>query len=376
MADLLTTPLHQLHLDLGAKMVPFAGYDMPVQYPLGVMKEHLHTRAAAGLFDVSHMGQVILRAKSGNTQDAALALESLVPMDILGLGRDRQRYAFFTTDTGGISDDLMVANRGDHLFLVINAACKDADFAHMQAHLSATCDLQLISGRALLALQGPASEAALSRLAPAVAEMKFMDVATVDISGAECWISRSGYTGEDGYEISVPEENAEGLARALLDMDEVAAIGLGARDSLRLEAGLCLYGHDIDTSTSPVEAALTWAMQKVRRTGGDRAGGFPGAEVILNQLHNGVARKRVGLAPVGRAPMRDGTEFYASDAGGAPIGQVTSGGFGPSIGHPMSMGYIAIEHSKPGTRVFAEIRGKRLPADVVKMPFIPANFKR
>ena len=376
MTDLLKTPLFDLHVSLGAKMVPFAGYDMPVQYPMGVMKEHNHTREQSGLFDVSHMGQVIIRAKSGDTRDAALALETLVPMSIAGVAINRQRYAFFTNDTGGILDDLMVANRGDHLFLVVNAACKDADIAHMRAHLSDACDIEVIEDRALLALQGPASEIALARLSVDVAAMKFMDVVTTEIMGVACWVSRSGYTGEDGYEISVPNNKAVELAEALLGMEEVAPIGLGARDSLRLEAGLCLYGNDIDTGTTPVEAALTWAVQKVRRTGGERAGGFPGADVILAQFDDGAARKRVGIQPAGRAPMRGGTALFASETSTDQIGEITSGGFGPTVQAPVAMGYVPTELAAIGTEIFAEVRGKRLPATVAAMPFTPANFKR
>lgn len=357
-------------------MVPFAGYDMPVQYPPGVLKEHLQTRQSAGLFDVSHMGQVRLTPKSGDVRDAALALESLVPMNLLDLGVDRQRYALFTNDSGGILDDLMVANRGDHLFLVVNAACKAADFRHMQKYLSDTCTLEMIADRALIALQGPQAETVLARLAPAVADMHFMDVATVTLNGSDCWVSRSGYTGEDGYEISVPAADAVALSRALLAFEEVAPIGLGARDSLRLEAGLCLYGHDIDTGTTPVEANLVWAIQKARRAGGERAGGFPGADVILDQLANGCDRKRVGIKPDGRAPMRDGTPLFATGDAPEAMGHVTSGGFGPTIGHPVSMGYVQTAHSTPGTTIFAELRGKRLPATVVNLPFTPANFKR
>jgi len=376
MSDLKQTALHDLHVELGAKMVPFAGYDMPVQYPMGVLKEHLHTRTKAGLFDVGHMGQVIVTPKSGDLGEAALALEALVPVDVLGLGAMRQRYGFFTNDSGGILDDLMIANRGDHLFLVVNAACKDADFAHMSAHLGDTCTLEMIEDRALLALQGPLAQTALARLLPGVADMRFMDVAILPYEGAEAWVSRSGYTGEDGYEISVPNALAGGLARALLDMDEVAPIGLGARDSLRLEGGLCLYGHDIDETTSPVEAALTWAIQKVRRSAGARAGGFPGADRILGELTNGAARKRVGLVPEGRAPMRDHTRLFADETGETPIGEITSGGFGPTIKGPMSMGYVDAAHSAVGTTIYADVRGKRLPATITKMPFTPANFKR
>ena len=376
MSDLNRTPLYETHVALGAKMVPFAGYEMPVQYPMGVMKEHLHCRAAAGLFDVSHMGQVILRARSGDPADAALALETLVPVNIAGLGVDRQRYGFFTNEAGGIEDDLMIANRGDHLFVVVNAACKAADIAHIRAHLSDRVEITEVSDRALIALQGPAAQAALARLNASVAEMRFMDVANVVLVGVECWVSRSGYTGEDGYEISVPAAQAAQLAAALLDMAEVEPIGLGARDSLRLEAGLCLYGNDIDATTSPVEASLSWAIQKVRREGGARAGGFPGAARILAEIEGGAARARVGLLPEGRAPMRAGTPLFATATGGSDVGGITSGAFGPTIGAPMSMGYVAAEYAEPGTHLFGEVRGKRLPVTVTALPFTPANFKR
>ncbi|WP_298677806.1 glycine cleavage system aminomethyltransferase GcvT [uncultured Lentibacter sp.] len=371
MADLLRTPLYDMHLELGAKMVPFAGYEMPVQYPLGVMKEHLHCRAQAGLFDVSHMGQVILRGAT-----AAEGLERLIPQDVIGLGEGRQRYGFFTNAHGGIEDDLMFANRGDHLFLVVNAGCKATDVARLRAALEPEVQVDYIVDRALLALQGPAAEAALAALAPEVAEMRFMDVATVSLNGAECWVSRSGYTGEDGYEISVPAEAAVALAQILLADARVTPIGLGARDSLRLEAGLCLYGHDIDATTSPVEAALSWGVQKLRRAGGARAGGFPGADVILAQIADGAPRKRVGLLPEGRAPMREGTEIFAQADGGAPLGRVTSGAFGPTLQAPMAMGYVPSEMSQTGTQLFGEVRGKRLPVRVAALPFTPANFKR
>lgn len=370
MPDLMRTPLYDLHVSLGAKMVPFAGYDMPVQYGLGVMKEHLWTRESAGLFDVSHMGQVIVRGES--FEATARAFEALVPVSILALAEGRQRYALFTNDDGGILDDLMVANRGDHLFVVVNAACKDADIAHMNANL-AGCMVEVVTDRALIALQGPKAEAALARLVPGVAEMKFMDVSVLDWDGAELWVSRSGYTGEDGYEVSVPEGRAVALAEALLAMEEVEAIGLGARDSLRLEAGLCLYGNDIDTTTTPVEAALEWAIQKARRSGGDRAGGFPGADVILPQLENGAPRRRVGFLPDGRAPMRAGTPIFAGET---QVGEITSGGFGPSLEQPVSMGYVTIEHAETGTALEAEVRGKRLPVTIADLPFRPANFKR
>ncbi|MGB3147494.1 MAG: glycine cleavage system aminomethyltransferase GcvT [Paracoccaceae bacterium] len=375
MADLSRTVLFDLHLRLGAKMVPFAGYEMPVQYPMGVLKEHLHTRSAAGLFDVSHMGQVILRPKSGRLEDAALALERLVPVDVAGLAEGRQRYGLFTNEVGGILDDLMFANRGDHLFLVVNAARKDHDFGHLQAHLSDSCEVLPVTDRALVALQGPMAEAALAALVPEAAAMRFMDVAISGWGGADLWISRSGYTGEDGYEISVPADRATQLCEALLAQPGVAPIGLGARDSLRLEAGMCLYGHDIDEATSPVEANLVWAIQKARRAGGTRAGGFPGASRILAELADGPARRRVGLRPEGRAPMREGTTLFASADSAEPIGIITSGGFGPSVEAPMAMGYLPAAMAE-GTVIYGEVRGKRLPAEIVPMPFHPTNYKR
>ena len=370
------TPLFALHESLGARMVPFAGYAMPLQYALGIMGEHKHCRASAGLFDVSHMGQVVLRPISGDIKDAALALERLVPVDVLGLGEGRQRYAFFTNDRGGIEDDLMFANRGDHLFLVVNAGCKDADIAHMRLHLSDECEIEVLDDRALLALQGPKAVDALASLAPEATEMKFMDVADIELLGAACIASRSGYTGEDGYEISVPADRAEEIAKALLAHEAVEPIGLGARDSLRLEAGLCLYGNDLDPDTSPVEAALTWAIQKVRRAGGDREGGFPGADRILSELADGASRKRVGLRPEGRAPVRAGTALYADEQSDEAIGQVTSGVFGPTVEGPVAMGYIAAAQASTGTQVFAEVRGKRLPVTVAAMPFITPGYKR
>lgn len=375
--DLKQTPLHALHAELGAKFVPFAGYAMPVQYPMGVLKEHLHCRAQAGLFDVSHMGQVVVRPRAGKMPEAvAEALEALLPQDVLGLPAGRQRYGFLTAPDGGILDDLMFTNRGDHLLIVVNAACKEADLAHLQAGLGAVAEVTLREDRALLALQGPEAEAALAPLVPEVVETRFMDVITASWEGAELWISRSGYTGEDGFEISVPAEAAEALARRLLEDSRVAPIGLGARDSLRLEAGLCLYGADIDTTTTPVEAALEWAIQKVRRRGGARAGGFPGAEIILDQLERGAPRRRVGLLPEGRAPMRAGTPLFAEEGAAEPFGTITSGGFGPSLGRPVAMGYVPARHAAPGTGIFAELRGKRLPVTIAALPFVPAGFKR
>lgn len=361
-------PLHDLHVELGGKMVPFAGYEMPVQYAPGVMKEHLHTRSAAGLFDVSHMGQVILRPK-GTMADLCTAFEAMMPVDVLGLAAGRQRYGIFTNDQGGILDDLMFANRGDHLFVVVNAACKAADVAHMTEAMPGV-EVLAVTDRALLALQGPGAEAALERHLPGVAAMRFMDQAVI----GEAWVSRSGYTGEDGYEISIPVAGAEAFARKLLAEPGVMPIGLGARDSLRLEAGLCLYGHDIDETTSPVEAGLTWAIQKARRVGGAREGGFPGSARILRELAEGPERQRVGLRPDGRAPMREGTELFAPD--GTPLGTVTSGGFGPSINAPIAIGYVARHFATTGTPLEGEVRGKRLPVTVADLPFQPTTYKR
>lgn len=374
--SLKTTPLTALNIELGGKMVGFAGYEMPVQFAPGVMKEHLHTRARAGLFDVSHMGQVLLRPKSGKVEDAALALERLVPVDILGVKPDRQRYALFTDAQGGILDDLMVANRSDHLYVVVNASCKEQDVAHMRAHLSDLCEVVELTDRALVALQGPEAEAALSALAPEVAAMAFMDVRGVTILGVDCIVSRSGYSGEDGYEVSVPADTAVALVRKLLENPDVQPIGLGARDSLRLEAGLCLYGNDIDTTTTPVEAALEWAVQKVRRSGGTRAGGFPGADVILAEFDQSASRRRVGIAPEGRAPIRGGTELFADETATTPVGQITSGGFGPTTETPVAMGYVTTALAQSGTRLFAELRGKRLPVTVADLPFITPRYKR
>lgn len=366
--DLLLLGLDALHEELGGKMVPFAGYRMPVQYPDGVLKEHLHTRSAAGLFDVSHMGQVILRPKVG-MEALKLAFEALMPVDVLGLAEGRQRYGLFTNDQGGILDDLMFTSRGDHFYVVVNAACKAADIAHMTAAMPGV-SVEPVTDRALLALQGPGAEAALAALLPGVAAMRFMDHRVI----GDIWVSRSGYTGEDGFEISIPDRQAEGFARKLLAEPGVAPIGLGARDSLRLEAGLCLYGHDIDTTTSPVEANLTWAIQKARKAGGAREGGFPGAARILKELAEGPARLRVGLKPEGRAPMREGVELFAPD--GATVGRVTSGGFGPSVNGPIAMGYVAAAHATLGTALEGDVRGKRLPLTVSDLTFQPTTYKR
>jgi aminomethyltransferase len=369
--QLKRTPLYDLHVELGAKMVPFAGYEMPVQYPMGVMKEHQHTRAdgKAGLFDVSHMGQVRLSGA-----EAKAALETLVPVDIIDLPENMQRYALFTNEEGGILDDLMVANFGDWLFVVVNAACKEQDIAHMKKHLAGRCQVEELADRALLALQGPGAAAVMSRLAPGVEKMIFMNTAKVTLVGVECFISRSGYTGEDGYEISVPGDKSVELAKLLLAQPDVAPIGLGARDSLRLEAGLCLYGHDIDTTTTPIEGSLLWALSKVRRADGARAGGFPGAKVILDQIKSGVSKKRVGLQPKDRVPVREGAELV--DAEGKVIGKVTSGTFGPTFNGPVAMGYVDAAHAAIGTTFSAMVRGKAIPVEVVKTPFVAQRYYR
>jgi aminomethyltransferase len=375
-STLKRTPLHDLHVSLGGKMVPFAGYEMPVQYAPGVLKEHLHTRSAAGLFDVSHMGQVAIMPNSGRIETAAIALERLVPQDVIGIAPGRQRYAQFTNEAGGILDDLMVSNFGDHLVLVVNAACKEADEALLRAGLSEVCEVRPLTDRALLALQGPQAASVLAKLSAGVEAMRFMDSGPRTVAGFECYVSRSGYTGEDGFEISVPAEHAEQLAKMLLADSDVLPIGLGARDSLRLEAGLCLYGHDIDETTTPVEAALEWSVQKTRRAGGARAGGFPGADRILAQFDSGAARRRVGLRAEGRAPVREGTALFPDASSTEAIGKVTSGGFGPSLNAPVAMGYLPSALAVAGTQVFADVRGQRLPLRVAAMPFVPNTYKR
>ena len=370
-APLLTTPLNALHIELGARMVPFAGYSMPVQYPAGLMAEHVHTRTAAGLFDVSHMGQLKLIGA-----DAAAAFETLMPVDVIDLPVGKQRYGLLLNDEGGIIDDLMFVNRGDDLFVIVNGACKAGDIAHIQARIGSRCQVVPLPERGLLALQGPQAVTALQRLVPGVERLVFMTGAAFTWQGADLFITRSGYTGEDGFEISVPGDRAEALARALLAQPEVKPVGLGARNSLRLEAGLCLYGNDIDTTTSPVEAALNWAMQKVRRTGGARAGGFPGAERVLAQLDGTQAlpRKRVGLIALERVPVREHTVLQSAD--GQAIGEVTSGLLGPSADQPVAMGYVHPAHAAVGTRVVAIVRGKPVPMEVSAMPFVPNRYHR
>lgn len=364
-ATLKRTPLHGLHLSCGAKMTPFAGYDLPVQFPDGVMKEHLHTRAAAGLFDVSHMGQLYLHGAG-----AAAALEKLVPGNIQGLAPGRARYTQFTNATGGILDDLMVTMADGKLYVVVNAARKDADIELLRAGLPSEIAIELLDDRALIALQGPVAMAVLARFAPAVETTPFMSSVEVLLQGSDCIVGRCGYTGEDGFEISAPADAAASIAEALLAEAEVAPVGLGARDSLRLESGLCLYGHDIDETTTPIEAALQWSIGKRRRT----EGGFPGDALIQEQIESGAPRKRVGIRPDGHALAREGTQIMDSQGNG--IGKVTSGGFGPTVGGPVSMGYIARDFAKAGTQLLLEVRGKALPAAITALPFTPQNYYR
>jgi len=373
-APLLQTPLHDLHLRLGARMVSFAGYAMPVQYRSGLMAEHRHCRESAALFDVSHMGQVHLTGA-----DAAAALETLVPMDVIGLAGGRQRYAFFTNANGGLLDDLMIvrptvgAGFGD-LFLVVNADCKDADLRHLQVNIGHRCAVVPMPEQALLALQGPKAVTALSRLNPNVEVLVFMGGGVFELLGVPCFVTRSGYTGEDGFEISVPAERATALAEALLDQPEVQPAGLGARDTLRLEAGLCLYGHDIDETTSPIEAGLAWAIQKVRRPGGARAGGYPGAAVVESHLAGAAPSRRVGLVGLERVPVRAGTAIC--DAHGRRLGTVTSGTLAPSVDQPIAMAYLPVDHARPQHEVYAEVRGKHLPMRVTPLPFHPHRYQR
>ncbi|HWP11437.1 MAG TPA: glycine cleavage system aminomethyltransferase GcvT [Ramlibacter sp.] len=368
---LLQTPLYGLHLELGARMVPFAGYEMPVQYPAGLMAEHLHTRNYAGLFDVSHMGQLRLAGA-----DRAAAFETLVPVDVIDVPVGKQRYGLLLTQEGTIIDDLMFVNRGDDIFVIVNGACKVGDIAHIHQHIGSRCDVNPMPERALLALQGPKAVLALARLVPGVEQLVFMTGGRFDWRDADLFITRSGYTGEDGFEISVHEQRADALARALLAQPEVKPVGLGARNSLRLEAGLCLYGNDIDTTTTPVEAALTWAMQKVRRGGGAREGGFPGADRVLGQLQGSVPveRKRVGLVALERVPVREHTELR--DMQGQRIGEVTSGLLGPTINKPVAMAYVASALASPGTRLNAIVRGKPVAMEVATMPFVPNRYYR
>jgi aminomethyltransferase len=368
-ADLLKTPLHALHVEHGARMVPFAGYNMPVNFPGGIIAEHKQCRESAALFDVSHMGQLRLLG-----DDAARALETLVPVDVIGLAVGQQRYAFFTDASGGILDDLMITRREKDLLLVVNAGCKAADIQHLITHIGHRCQVVPMPERALLALQGPRAAEALAHLNPAVATRVFMTGGAFTLAGAECYVTRSGYTGEDGFEISVPEESAVPLARALMNLPEVKPAGLGARDTLRLEAGLCLYGHDIDTRTSPIQAGLTWAIQKVRRPGGERAGHYPGAAAIESQLAHGVTHKRVGLVGLERVPVREGTRLV--DAKGHKLGTVTSGTIAPTVNQPIAMAYLSAEHALPKHEVYAEVRSSKVPMRVTPLPFVPHRYHR
>jgi aminomethyltransferase len=358
------TALHALHVELGAKMVPFAGYEMPLSYPAGIVAEHRHCRASAALFDVSHMGQLRLVGA-----DAAAALETLVPVDVVGLAEGKQRYALFTNDAGGILDDLMVTRRADHLFLVVNAGCKDADLAHLRATIARRCAIEPMPENALLALQGPAAAAVVARVAPTLAGLTFLRGAAATLAGIDCFATRSGYTGEDGYEVLVRAEQATALAEKLLAHPEVKPIGLGARDSLRLEAGLCLYGHDLDPTTSPIEADLGWTIQKRRREAKD----FPGAQRILREQELGVSRKRVGIRPNDRAPAREGVEIMKD---GKKIGVITSGGFSPILNGPISMGYVDAEHAEPGHVIDLMVRGVPRSATITPLPFVPHRYHR
>jgi len=369
--NLLTTPLNALHIELGARMVPFAGYSMPVQYPAGLVAEHHHTRTAAGLFDVSHMGQLRLVGP-----DAAAAFESLMPVDVIGLGLHKQRYGLLLNDEGGIIDDLMFVNRGEDIFVIVNGACKHGDLAHIQSRIASRCTIEPQFDRALLALQGPQAVTALARLLPGVSQLVFMTGMAATWEGADLYVTRSGYTGEDGFEISLPANAADAFARALLAQPEVKPIGLGARNSLRLEAGLCLYGNDIDTTTTPVEANLNWAMQKVRRNGGARAGGFPGADKVLAQLDGSQAaqRLRVGLVALERVPVREHVELH-NDAG-HKVGEVTSGLLAPTADKPVALAYVQAEYAAMGTRLNAMVRGKSVPMEVSALPFVPNRYYR
>jgi aminomethyltransferase len=368
---LLTTPLNALHIELGARMVPFAGYSMPVQYPAGLVAEHHHTRTAAGLFDVSHMGQLRLVGP-----DAAAAFESLMPVDVMGLGQHKQRYGLLLNDEGGIIDDLMFVNRGDDIFVIVNGACKHGDLAHIQSRIGSRCTIEPQFDRALLVLQGPQAVTALARLLPGVEQLVFMTGMAAAWQGAELYVTRSGYTGEDGFEISLAANAAEAFARALLAQPEVKPIGLGARNSLRLEAGLCLYGNDIDTTTTPVEANLNWAMQKVRRTEGARAGGFPGADKVLAQLDGTqpAQRLRVGLVALERVPVREHVELH--NESGQKIGEVTSGLLAPTADQPVALAYVQAEYAAVGTRLNAMVRGKAVPMAVSTLPFVPNRYFR
>lgn len=375
MNDIKKTILFDLHESLGAKFVPFAGYQMPVQYPGGVMKEHLHTRSAVGLFDVSHMGQIKVSSKKNSSVETAACLEELLPSDLLGLERNRQCYSFLTNEHGGLSDDLMVANRGNHFFIVVNASRKFDDFHYLERKIGDRCKIELLEDRALLALQGPLAGEVLGKYSKDFSEMFFLDVRTINLLGAECWVSRSGYTGEDGFELSIPNKDVERIAKEILTNIEVMSIGLGARDSLRLEAGLCLYGHDLNENTTPIEASLNWAVHKERRVGGRNEGGFSGDKIILEQLQGGTKVKRVALLPIDRAPMREGCMLFETAESNSSIGHITSGGFSPTLQKPISLAYIQSELATEGREICADVRGKRMFATVIRPPFVSTKYK-
>jgi len=368
----LRTPLYALHRELGARMVSFADYALPVSYAAGIVQEHTHTREHASLFDVSHMGQILVTGR-----DAAAALEALMPADLIGLRSGRQRYALLTNDAGGVRDDLMAARLDDGYLLVVNAACKADDLAHLEAHVAARddleCTVRMLTDRALLALQGPRAADVLAAVAPDAAALEFMDIRRIEAFGTECIVSRSGYTGEDGFEISLPAERAEAAARRLLAQPGVAPAGLGARDTLRLEAGLCLYGNELDPVTTPIEADLAWTIGRARRPGGERAGGYPGADVIGAQLRDGAPRRRVGLMPDSRVPVRAGCELL--DADGRTVGTVTSGGFGPTLKRPIAMGYVGPDSATVDTELAAIVRGQRIAMRVTRLPFVPHRYR-
>ncbi len=376
MNNLHRTSLYSLHRELNAKTIPFAGYEMPVNYPLGILNEHVHCRKSAGLFDVSHMGQIKISSKSISMHELAGELEKLIPIDLISLSKDRQRYGFITNEKGGVIDDLMISNRGDHFFVVVNASRKEVDTNYFREKLISEVDILVETQRSLVALQGPLAERALSSIIQGIESMNFMDVRNILFNNEEIYISRSGYTGQDGFEISLSDNVAEIFCRNLLNIKEVEAIGLGARDTLRLECGLCLYGQDLDEEITPVEAGLSWAIQKVRRTNGERAGGFPGAEIILDQIDKHPNRKRIGLLPVGKAPIRHGTKLFKDETGSQEIGIVTSGGYSPTTEKPISMGYLEGSSIEEDKLVYGEVRDKLLPLKIIKLPFVNTSFKK
>ncbi|MDG2474581.1 MAG: glycine cleavage system aminomethyltransferase GcvT [Paracoccaceae bacterium] len=375
MTNIKKTPLYELHDRLGAKFVPFAGYKMPVQYSTGVMKEHLHTRSSAGLFDVSHMGQIKVSSKRGDAVGLLNCLEELMPCDLRFLSKDRQCYSFFTNDRGGLSDDLMIANRGSHFLIIVNASRKLDDFSHLEKKIGDRCQIELLADRSLLALQGPLASKVLEKYNSSFARMFFLDVKTITLLGVECWVSRSGYTGEDGFELSIPSEDVKRIAEEFLTHEDVLPIGLGARDSLRLEAGLCLYGNDLDEITTPIEANLNWAVHKVRRIGGEREGGFIGDQIILGQLASGTDIKRVALLPKERAPIREGCALFETAESTSSVGHVTSGGFSPTLQKPISLAYIKSDLATKNNELFAEVRGKRMGVTVTTLPFVKTKYK-